>query len=235
MRASHHRDSWADLDARREPTDVGRRLEVGGFVFGDPPDALFRGIDADYLRGAWYRLGAVLSRHGIQAGDLSWGCMHPGETYIPGEGRDEPCRFIGWTSRELASFDADAAYGAVDEALSRGSPVLRCAVTWRSVKWRIAGDDALGLRLFEALATDEPSEWSPDVVLATERDESEPWVRAALAVRAGDQRLLDEALASAARAYTPVGYRMVVRGYQAYADGWGLGLQFPVLAAGKHA
>jgi hypothetical protein len=42
--AAHHADLWPDLDARVEPTDAGRRLDVGGFVFSDPPEALFRAI-----------------------------------------------------------------------------------------------------------------------------------------------------------------------------------------------
>jgi hypothetical protein len=230
MWASHHSDLWPDLDAREEPTVVGRRLDVGGFVFSDRPEAIFRSIGADYVRDAWHHLGDVLGRHEVPGDDLSWGMMHPGETSVEGVGAEDPGRYVGWTSPRLAAFDADPRWGAVDAALGRGSPPLRSAVTWRSLRWRIGGGEvALGLRLFEAWATDEYTEWSPSVVFSVPRDDSEPWVRAAAAIRDGDQRLLDRALAAAEQVYSAIGYRIVVRGYRAYADGWGLGLRFPAL------
>lgn len=231
MWAVHHRDFWPDLDAREEPTTVGRRLDVGGFVFADPPEVLFRCIGIDYIRDAWLRLVRILSEYEIASEDLSWGILHPGESHVSACRWDDPCRFIGWTSPQLMDFDTHPQREAVEGALTRGLPRLGCGVTWRSLRWRIGGDEyALGLRLFEALATDEYTEWAPEVVLAVPRDDSEAWVRVAHAVKDRDQVRLDQAFRDAARAYSPVGYRIVVRGYQAYADGWELGLRFPVLS-----
>ena len=79
----------------------------------------------------------------------------------------------------------------------------------------------MGLRLFEAMTTDDITVWSPSNIFAVPRDESEPWIRAAVAIRDVDQRRLDQALAEAGRIYSPIGYRVVVRGYQAYAAAWG--------------
>ena len=226
--AAHHANQWPDLDVWEEPADGGRRLDVGGFVFSDPPEEIFRGISATYLRDAWHWLGDVLVRHEITSDDLAWGMMHPGETVVTGVRPDDPCRFIGWTSRDLDTFDTNTSWRLVDDELGRGSPPLRCAVTGRSLRWRIGGDDTvLGLRLFEALATDEYTDWNPQVVLSAARDESEPWVRIAVAIRENDQASLDRALAAAERTYSGTGFRIVVRGYQAYAAGWGLGLRFP--------
>ncbi|MBX9677760.1 MAG: hypothetical protein K2X38_03270 [Gemmataceae bacterium] len=216
------------MDAREEATDIGRRLDVCGFVFSAPPDAIFRNIGPTYVRDAWQRLGQVLNRHGVAADDLSWGMMHPGETHIRRLRNDEPCRFIGWTSRNLVEFDADARWGLVDAELGVGTPPLRSAVTWRSLRWQIGGEEvALGLRLFEALATDEYTDWSPHDILAGGRNLSEPWVRVAAALRDVSQTGLDSALAAAERSYSTLGYRIVLRGYQAFATGWGLALRFP--------
>ena len=229
MWAEHNSGLWPDLDAR-EQSRYGGRLYAGGFVFSDPPEAVFRGIGEDYVRDAWSHVCQVLGRHRMSVVDLSWGAMHPGVTMVAGGGGDwrDPGRYLGWTSWLLNKFDEDARWGAVDEELRHRSPQLRCAVTCRSHQWRIAGDEiALGLRLFEAVATDDITAWNPSHIFEVLRDESEPWIRAAVAIRDVDQRRLDQALAEAGRIYSPIGYRVVVRGYRAYAAYWASGLEFP--------
>ncbi len=230
MWAEHNSGLWPDLDAREHSGFGAGHLYVGGFVFTDPPESVFRSVGEDYVRDAWSHVSEVLDRQGMAANDLSWGAMHPGVTVVAGGGREwrDPGRYLGWTSLLLYGFDADARWGAVDEELSRHSPQLRCAVTWRSHQWSIAGDEiALGLRLFEAMTTDDITVWSPSNIFAVPRDESESWIRAAAAIRDGDQWRLDRALAEAGRIYSPIGYRIVVRGFRAYAAAWAPGLQFP--------
>jgi hypothetical protein len=108
--------------------------------------------------------------------------------------------------------------------LTQGSPALRCAFTWRSLKWNIAPDNyELALRLIERLCTEEPSDWSPDYILADWHPyDWAPWVWIARAIRDNDQEGLDSALAEAKALYSPLGYRIVVRGYTKWTETWQL-------------
>lgn len=212
-----HRVDCSDLDALEEPTDSGQALYVGGFVLADRFDTVLRRLSETYLCDLWDRLRAALESFGIKVSDLSWGYMHSGETRVPGHGVLAPIDFVGWTSRQLATFDRDARYGDLDEALRSGQPALACAVTWRSLKWHIAPDSfALALRLIEALATDEATFWAPEWILGDVSNPGEPWLKVAAAIRADCQRDVDDALAEASDAYTPLGYRVLVRGNMAY-------------------
>jgi hypothetical protein len=213
----HH---WPELDAVVEPTDVGRRLDIGGFVLNDPFERFLRQVSEGYLRAAWQRLDALLAKYQLAPADLSWGAPHPGETYIPNRPPDAPSDFIGWISRDLALFYNDPRYEALDTELRAGTPVLRCVATWRSHKWAIAPDNfRLALQLIEALCIDELSSWHPNVVLRDDSDASEPWLQIARAIREYDQQQLERAVSAARASYSEVGYRIVVRAYTAFLQG----------------
>lgn len=223
----YHRQVWADLNPLEEPAS-GRRLDVGGFVFADPPEVLWRNIGSGYIRTAWDHLTQVLAQHHIVVADLRWGAMHQGETNVAGVSHSDPCRFIGWTSQSMADEHDHPRWSAMNESLVHQNPALRCAFTWRSLQWRIAPDDLdLGLQLFEALAIDETTDWSPDHILSVPRDPHEPWIRAAMAIRDASQEALNNTLASAQASYSPLGYRIVSRGFEGYSAECNLGLRFP--------
>ncbi len=207
MWAYHQRDNLKDLDALEEPTS-GRRLDVGGFVLGDPFEELLRNISEDYLRAAWDRVLGVLEQNQVFATDLSWGWMHPGETGFPGEGKlpdysSAPSDYIGWTSCSLSEMWRSDEDRLLDEALNFGKPRLRCTTTWRSLKWRIAPDDfPLALRLIEAICVDEISDWHADILLERVVNPSELWRKFAGAIRDDNQRSLELLLRRAEREYT---------------------------------
>ena len=215
-----NRKRWPELDALQEPTDIGRRLDVGGFVLNDPFDTFLRQVSETYLQSAWQRLDNILTRYQFTSTDLSWGAPHPGETYIADRTPDSPSDFIGWTSRQLAQFNTDPRYEAMDTELRTGSPVIRCVVTWRSHKWAIAPDNfRLALQLIEALCTDELSSWDPNLVLYEKSSPTEPWLSIAHAIREHDQQQLEQAIATAKMLYSPIGYRIVIRAYSAFLEG----------------
>jgi hypothetical protein len=235
MWAPHNRDRWPDLDAREEPPDVGRLLDVGGFIFANPFETILRSLAVSYLRDAWEHVSSVLARFHLVPNDLSWGCLHPGVTRIAGlEQRAAPSDYVGWTSRDLQHFDLDSRYHAIDAELAQGQPALRCAASWRSLKWTIAPDEyALGLHLTEALATDEISDWAPAWVLEHAGGTSGAWVEIAQALDALDRDALDRALIQAHATYSPLGYRIVIRGFAWFIHQPGMSLamslamQFP--------
>ncbi len=67
MREVYQVLSLAEVDAAAEPTDAGRRLDIGGFVLNDPFEYYLRHISQDYLQAAaWQRLHPLLIR--CQAG-----------------------------------------------------------------------------------------------------------------------------------------------------------------------
>src|SRR5713101_6051505 len=94
-------DPWVDIDTLELPTSVGRRLDAGGFVLGDPFDTILRHLSLDYLRAAWNRLHSILHRYGDEPDDLSWGWLHGGETYVSGREQPAPSDFTGWTTLHL--------------------------------------------------------------------------------------------------------------------------------------
>jgi hypothetical protein len=83
--------------------------------------------------------------------------------------------------------------------------------------------------LIEALATDETSEWAPPWILEHAGSASRAWIEIAQALDAGDQDALDQALAQAHATYSPVGYRIVIRGFAAFIHqpGISLAIRFP--------
>lgn len=214
MWSIHHRDCWKDLDSLEELTDVGRRLDAGGFILADPFEIFLRNISTEYLSQAWERLASILETNQIDADDLSWGFLHPGETYIPSITTNSPLNFIGWTSRRLADFNRDSRYSRINEELKNGYPSLCCTVTWRSLKWRIAPDNyELALRLIEALCTDEISDWSPHVILEAGEAENSLWHKIAKAILDDHQQQLNQTLAQAKSLYSPLGFRIIARGF----------------------
>ena len=215
----HHRLGWPDLDSREELTDVGNRLDVGGFVLADPFEVLLRMLSATYLRDAWTRLSAALSHYDLAPGDLSWGYLHPGVTYIDGLSGSAPTDYVGWTSRELKDFESDDRFGALDKLLRSDRPALACAVAWRSLKWAIAPDDvALGLRLVMSIGLDEPAFWSPAWLLEHRDGVSGAWVDVARAITIRDQAALDRGMSEARATYSLLGYDLVRRGFTAYIE-----------------
>jgi hypothetical protein len=231
MWGPHNRNRWSDLDARKEPSDVGRRLDAGGFILADPFETILRSLSVEYLRAAWERVSGVLARFRLAPDDLSWGWLHPGETLIPGlPYRAAPSDYVGWTSRALSDFFLDKRSHAIDAELVQGEPALRCAGSWRSLKWTIAPDDfGLGLHLIEALATDEVSNWAPAVILKHAGSASGAWIEIAQALDALDQDALDRALVQAHATYSPLGYQIVIRGFAMYIHqpGISLAIRFP--------
>lgn len=206
------------LDSLEQPT-YGRRLDVGGFIFGDSFDTFLRNISEDYLQAAWVRLSAVLKRDSIICDDLSWGWMHPGETWVR-DNISSPYDFIGWTSCNLAEIGRTELYDRLDMELKVGEPSLRCTFTWRSFKWSIAPEDyQLALKLIEYLCTEEVSNWSPDFVLEKIVEPTEIWLKMAKAIRDNNQQWLDVMVNEARHAYSPIGFRIVIEGYKTYLYG----------------
>ena len=226
MLFANFRSDWQELDNLAEPT-YGRSPPVGGFVFGDPFDAILRHISEDYLRAAWERLSFVLQENESVVQDLSWGWMHPGETGFGDANRQPmsdfaPSDYLGWTSCELSEIWRTDQLAHLDERLKLGVPPIRCTATWRSLKWRIAPDDfPLALKLIEALCTADIVDWNPQVVLTDAKAPLELWRRAALAIRDDNQEYLDRTVEEARRSYTSWGFRIFILGYTRYLDGGG--------------
>ena len=260
-----------DLMAEFAPFQVpvegreGGDVAAGGFVFGETFDTLLHHLSEGYLRAAWERLSSILQRYAVVADGLTWGWLHGGVTEVPGMTLPAPSDFTGWTSPRLARFYENSTFEQLDNDLRAASPVLRCACTYRAHYWRIAPDDfTTGLRLIEALWTDDPADWSPSSVLLDQQhllalnrqfgaayqrgdqveadrfwaEESavrasvspeyrltdsqglnEPWRKIARALHERDQQQLRNALAAAQRAYSPLGYRILLRGYANTLDG----------------
>jgi hypothetical protein len=217
MWSLHHRSEWKDLDVYEEPTDFGRRLDVEGFILADPFDIFLRNISVEYLQAAWDRVVSIISQYKIEAHDLTWGAFHPGETHVSGRSEHTPLDFIGWSSRELINIDQRPDFHQIDETLKNGLPSLRCVITWRSLKWRFASDNfALGLRLVEAWSTDEIAFWDPQYFIQDMLGSNELWRLMAKAIVDNDQKLLDDALKDARSTYSPIGYKIVVKGYRIF-------------------
>ncbi len=204
-------DTWADIDALEVPSYAGRRLDAGGFVFGDSFDLVLRHLSADYLSAAWGRLYSCLRRYGVGLDDLSWGWLHGGETRIVGLEQPAPSDFTGWTTLRLDRFrfDEDPRFVQMDDELKVGSPALRCGCTWRSKKWNIAPDDfPLALHLIEALWTDEPTGWGPNTVLGDQERIMNLWGKVSAAKVEGNVAEHDKYWAQAQAAYTSPEYRL---------------------------
>lgn len=217
------RQDWKGLDPLEQPRS-GRLLETVGFVLGDSFETILRSISEDYLRAAWQRLSLIIEQHRVVADDLSWGWMHSGETSLPGEpaalGIITPTDFTGWLSCNLARLWDYQNYEPIqrlDNELKVGVPSLRCTTTWRSMKWNIAPQDfALALKLIEVGCTDEVSEWHPQFVLQNIGEPTELWRQIAREIQANNQQQLDTLLEEAKRSYTPLGLRILLRGYSTY-------------------
>jgi len=214
----HQQGFYDDLDRVLEPTIIGRRLDVGGFVLADPFELILRRSSAAYLREAWLQLRTSLTRYTLAPHDLSRGLLlHPGETGVPGLNNAAPSSFIGWTSWELADFDHDARFLPLNTELRQGDPALASACAWRSLKWRIApANVALALRLFEAISTSEVSRWSPEVVVQEDYGLRGAWHAIARALCDEDQHELERAVILAKQTYSPIGCRIVREGYASY-------------------
>ena len=211
MAAYYHRDQYADVNLLQLPTTVGRRLDVGGFVFTDSIDAFLKNLSEQYLIEAWSQLVVNLERYHIDPLDLVWGVPHPGETRIPGVNNSEPHHFIGWTNQKLADFYEEDKFGLLDKQLAKQTPQLRCVATWRSHQWDIAPTNfRLALRLIEAVCTGEITHWHPAVALSTYKKVNQPWLKVVKAVSKDDQAALDLALQEAKTKYSPVGYPIVL-------------------------
>ena len=219
--AIHHRELWHDLQALEMPTNAGRRLDVGGFILADPFDQLLREISGNYLLNAWSKVTKILEAFRIRPDDLTWGFLHPGETFVSGRRQPYPSDFTGWTSPQLATFYEDERFQEVDKSLAARQPMIRFVFTWRSNKWRINPDDfPTALRLLEALWTDEYADWNPDYLLQEDSPHDEPWLNVARAIQHDDQRQLDKALAIAGAHYTPLGFKIMRRGFASYVEAW---------------
>jgi hypothetical protein len=178
MYGTHNRHLWETLDPYEVHWPGRLTLYAGGFVLADSFDTILRQLSEDYLRAAWQRLKEALDQYGVAPTDLSWGYLHSGLTHVPGFHVPSPSDYTGWTSEELWNFDEDSRSVKLDRDLRAGHPALLCAVTSRSLKWRIPPDDyALALTLIEALWTDEVSEWSPQWIVQHPEEADEPWRR----------------------------------------------------------
>jgi hypothetical protein len=220
---SYYHNPWPqDLTDVAEPKDGHRRLDVIGFVLADPFDTFLRKLNIEYLENAWLQLLPILKRYQITPSDLSWGYLHPSETHIAGTSLFAPNQYLGWSSIDLWLANREGQYEdiyrEIDNDLNQISPSIRYATTWRSVKWHIAPENfAKGLEIIEVQCTSEPSFWAPKPILQVGYDPTEPWVQVAQAMLGSDQQLLDHALDEARAAYTPLGYRILLRGYATYA------------------
>ncbi|MEM9777216.1 MAG: hypothetical protein AAF902_21745 [Chloroflexota bacterium] len=217
----HHQNQWQDLDALELKTDAGRRLDVGGFILADSFDQMLRNISAEYVHTAWQNIVEALTDAAFEIpDDLTWGIMHGGDTHAP-DIESSPANYFGWTSRKLKDFDSHPLYSAIDSNLISSTPSIRCACTWRSLKWNARPDDfKFGLRLFEAITTDELTDWSPlnPSVLQDSIESREIWRRAVNAIGQQDQDALIQTLNSAKEAYSEVGFRIVRRALTALIE-----------------
>jgi hypothetical protein len=224
MWSYYHNPGPEDLINLAEPKGGNRKWDVIGFVLTDPFDTFLRKLSVDYLQNAWQQLNAILRKYKVMPSDLSWAYLHPGETHVPGTFDFAPHQYLGWCSIDLwlanREGQYDDLYRKIDTKQKQVSPSVRYAITWRSVKWHIAPENfAKGLEIVEVMCTSEPSYWAPELILQSGYDIAEPWVQVAQAMLGPDQQLLDRALNEARASYTPLGYRIVLRGYATYAYG----------------
>jgi hypothetical protein len=168
------------MRTRSRPTSVNT-MSSGGFILADPFETILRSLSVSYLHDAWERVASTLAHFQLAPADLSLGWLHPGATFPAGlERRFRPSDYVGWTSHDLALFYQDSRYESIDAELAHGQPVLRCATSYRSLKWNITPDDySLGLQVIEALATDEVSDWAPAWMLEHAEGASGAWVEIA--------------------------------------------------------
>lgn len=225
MNFAYFRNDWKEIDDLAEQT-AGRSLPVGGFIFGDSFDTFLRKIDEDYLLALWKRLSAILAENNVVVDDLSWGWMHPGVTRFdvsgPLNNAFTPGDYIGWTSCELSEMWRTERQNHLDKILRAGQPPLRCSVTWRSLKWRIAPDDVeRALKLIEALCTTDTVYWSPEAVFSDVIFPWGLWRQAVAAIRDNNQQSLNATVKEAKRVYTPVGFRILILGCTGYLQGGG--------------
>jgi hypothetical protein len=212
-----HREEFKDLDFLEEPTIVGRRLDVGAFVLTDSFDTFLKEISEQYLQKTWSQLTTILDRYQIDQSDLSWGWLHPGEIRVADVTEDAPHHFIGWTSRLLADFDLDPRFWAVSEEVSYIIPNVRCAVTWRSLKWRIAPTDyKQALRLIEATCND--AGWSFHDLLSNNLNANSIWHQLAYAISEENQTKVASVLEEAKKTYSVSGYRMLISSFSYFLE-----------------
>jgi hypothetical protein len=83
--------------------------------------------------------------------------------------------------------------------------------------------------LIEAIATDEISDWAPAWMLEHADGASGAWVEIAQALDTLDQAALNRALAKAQATYSPLGYRILIRGFAAFIHqpGMNMAIRFP--------
>jgi hypothetical protein len=222
MWSLHHRDKWKDLDALEIVNSRNPGLGwVGGFVFVDRYDTFLRQLSQDYLRSAWQKLEAILIQYYLTPADLSWGTLHPGRSWVSGVEVAPPGYYFGWISEELYHFNQDARCPAVVEALQQQEPLLSFGSTYRSFKWRIEPDNfSQAMRLIEALSTDEITEWSPEFILKEVNEPGSAWVAVAEAIQNENQAQVEEALHIAKEVYSPIGYRILLKGFSIYVTRW---------------
>lgn len=215
------REDASLLAPLEQPTTVGRRLDVVGFVLGDSFDTILRNISEDYLRNSWIRLSEILKRHDIQCDDLSWGLLHNGENSLfNANGLQEPDRptdYLGWTSCQLANLYPLWTFHHLGAELQTGSPSLRHTETWRALKWNIAPDDyPRALKLIEHICTADIVAWIPEVLLQKVEQPEELWHRIAKSFEEENQQKLDDLIEEARQSYTPLGFRLLLRGFGYY-------------------
>lgn len=215
------REDATFLAPLEQSTTVGRRLDVVGFVLGDSFDIILRNISEDYLQSGWVRLSEILQRHDIRCDDLSWGWLHDGETgFYNSDGIREPPRptdYLGWTSCQLADLHPIGTFHHLDAELQLGSPSLRYAETWRSNKWNIAPQNyALALKLIEHICTEDLVNWTPRVLLENVEHPEELWHQIAKSLEEKSQHKLNMLIEEARQSYTPLGFRMMLRGFGYY-------------------
>lgn len=200
-----------------------------------------RKLSTDYLHEAWERLSSALREYGLRPTDLSWGYINTFGSDHP----DSPIVGTGWVSRDLADYvDArlgsrarDERYKYVGDRLSLESPALRLSDSYRSIRWDFPLEDfSTALRLVEHICLSEVTDWSPPYILKEHahtgghrlveedvrhpifHEPIEPWVKVAQAINDDKQDELDAALKDARRAYPPLGYSIMLRGYKSFVE-----------------
>lgn len=205
--------AYADLESLRRQRSP---LEVGGFVFSDAPDQIFRALSDRYLASAWAEFTTICESVRIDSTELFWGSLHPGVADVPDCRPNDPCRLIGWTGESLFHSSREQR-SVIEKTLQRRSSNLAFGTSYRSAQWQIGGGDARGLRLFQAIATCDISDWSPDWLVDDSRNRSEPWVKVAIAISERNHHALHSSLQDAAQTYTSAGFQVVHIGFQRWA------------------
>jgi hypothetical protein len=198
----------------RRPRNLGATYF---FALADPFVLVLRLLSSEYLSRARDRMLAALEGAHQRQTDWHFGWVHPGYGAVPDfdpARQASPLTFVGWISRQACGRPGstqDHLYRELGRDLLAGEPALRWGATSSRAYWfdLPRGEDAALVALIE-WATNEPSEWTPEALMAASPDPEEPIHACARAVRDHDHGAYVRALANAESTYSSAG-RVLLR------------------------